>query len=96
MKSTLVRLGELRAANAAVDEAIAAYERRKALLRKQCGGDAGAFHVAKRDDLVLKDLGSTAEFRTAQVTRLAATLTAELLATTAPPAALPTQLERVR
>jgi hypothetical protein len=66
------------AANEGADEAIVAYEARKDQLRRENPGHQ--YQIAKRDDHLLAELGSRAEFRQARATRLAVTLVAELLA----------------
>ena len=69
-------LTRLEQANVAADEAIAAYETRKAKLARM-HPDAVVYRLRVRDDLELADLASTCTFHTTLATRLALTILAE-------------------
>ena len=68
----------LAAANVAADEAIDAYTTRQARLRRQFS-DPVAYQLRARDDQELAELSASAAFHTTLATRLAATITAEVL-----------------
>jgi pyruvate carboxylase len=77
------RLRQLRSrldtANVRADEAIADYETRRRKLT-QANPSPVAYQMAKRDDTLLAEIGRRVEFQTTLATRLAATMTVELLA----------------
>lgn len=71
----------LEAANTKADEAMASYEEWSARLARMKPGRLGRaeLRIARRDDHDLADLAAACTFHTALATRLAATLTVELL-----------------
>jgi molybdopterin-biosynthesis enzyme MoeA-like protein len=72
----------LAVANAAADDAMRAYDQRKAWLLKELTrtGRARGYEIFKRDDRVLAELAGAAAFHIANATRLAAVLQTEQLA----------------
>lgn len=66
-------------ANSLAEQAIADYQAADAVLKRRARGDAGSYHVLKRDDLDLAGLASRASFSVANAQRLAAYLQIEML-----------------